>query len=167
MRSEASSPAYRLAAGDGLADAWWKGGRVTVKASGRETGGSFSQIELNDPRGTATPWHVHRAGAETFYVLEGELTVLVGDERIDLSAGEFAFAPAGVAHACIVQSEQARTLVTISPPGLEDVFVELGEPITGHEAPAGDVFPPPDLLARRLSACCCDIVGPPPKLDEV
>lgn len=111
---------------------------MTVKARGRETGGSFSQIELNDPRGTATPWHVHRAVAETFHVLEGE--------RIDLVAGELAFAPVGIAHAYIVRSEQARTPVTISPAGLEDVFVELGEPITGREAPAGDVLPPPDVV---------------------
>lgn len=167
MKSVASTCAYRLAAGDGLADVWWKTGRMTVKASGRETGGGFAQIEMNDPLGTATPWHVHSTDVETFYVVEGEITVLVGDERIDLTAGEFAFAPPGVAHAYIVRSAKARMLVTISPAGLEELFVELGEPVTGRQAPAGGVLPSMDELMRRFSAYGCEILGPPPTLAEL
>lgn len=167
MRSLASTRAYRLAAGDGLADFWWKTGRMTVKASGRETGGRFAQLEVNDPLGTATPWHVHNADVETFYIVEGEITVLAGDERIDLDAGEFAIVPPGVAHAYIVRSTQARMLVTISPAGLDELFAELGEPATGRQVPAGSTLPPLDELGPRFSACGCDILRPPPTLAEL
>lgn len=167
MGSLASTRAYRLAAGDGLADVWWKTGRMTVKASGRETGGSFAQIEVNDPLGAATPWHVHNSDVETFYIVEGEITVLVGDERIDLAAGEYAIVPAGVAHAYIVRSATARMLVTISPAGLDELFAELGEPVTGRQAPTDGVLPPLGELAPRFSARGCDILGPPPTLAEL
>jgi hypothetical protein len=40
---------YRVAAGDGLADIWWKGGRMTLKAGGTETGNAFAQLETDDP----------------------------------------------------------------------------------------------------------------------
>lgn len=106
---------YRLAAGEGVADVWCKTGRMTVKAGSAETGKSFAQLEMNDPRGTATPMHVHHNEDETFYALEGEILALVGDERITLSAGDFAFAPRGVPHATVVSSERARVLVTTSP----------------------------------------------------
>ena len=79
--------ALRVASGEGLADVWWKSGRVTVKTAGAETGNAFSQIETDDPHGSGPPLHLHHNEDETFYVLEGEVTIVVGDERIDLEAG--------------------------------------------------------------------------------
>ena len=120
--TETTARPYRLAAGEGLADVWWKAGRMTVKAGSVETGNGFAQLEMNDPRGTATPMHVHHNEDKTFYVLEGEIIALVGDERVRLSAGDFAFAPRGILHATVVSSERARVLVTTSPGGLEGLF---------------------------------------------
>src|SRR5690348_3350001 len=114
---------YRLASGEGLADVWWKTGRVTVKVAGAETGNAFSQIEVDDPRGGGTPVHVHHDEDETFYILEGEVTFLVGDERIDVAAGDFLFAPRDIPHAYVVRSERSRILSTISPAGIEQLFV--------------------------------------------
>src|SRR5882757_10373383 len=72
MPSATPTKPYRLATGEGLADVWWKTGRITVKAGPDETGGAFSQIEVDDPRGGGPPLHVHHNEDETFYVLEGE-----------------------------------------------------------------------------------------------
>ena len=38
---------YHFASGEGLADVWWKSGRITVKTAGAETGNTFSQIYLS------------------------------------------------------------------------------------------------------------------------
>jgi mannose-6-phosphate isomerase-like protein (cupin superfamily) len=84
MSTVTATKPYRLASGEGLADVWWMTGRLTVKAGPDETGNAFSQFEVNDPRGSAPPLHVHHNEDEAFYVLDGEVTVLVGDERIDL-----------------------------------------------------------------------------------
>jgi quercetin dioxygenase-like cupin family protein len=165
MTRETVTKPYRVRAGEGIADVWWKTGRLTVKVSGAETGGSFSQVETDDPRGTATPMHVHRNEDETFYVLEGEITVFVGDERIDLAEGELAFAPRDVPHAYLATSERARMLTTLSPAGLEELFVACGVPVTSAEPPAEEVLPPPGELARLFAGYGCEIVGPPPALE--
>jgi len=158
---------YSFASGEGLADVWWKSGRITVKTAGAETGNAFSQIETDDPRGSGPPLHLHHNEDETFYVLEGEVTVQVGDERIDLGAGDYLFGPRGIAHAYIVRSERARMLVTASPGGVEELFVSLGVPVTGSEPPTDAVMPPMDELVRLFADYGCEIIGAPLSLSDL
>jgi quercetin dioxygenase-like cupin family protein len=167
MSTETATTPYRLAPGDGLADVWWMTGRLTVKAGGAETGDAFAQFLTDDPRGTAPPLHVHHTEDEAFYVLDGEVTVLVGDERIDLRTGSYCFAPRGIRHTWIVRSERARMLVTVSPAGLEQAFVSLGVPVTGPEPPAEPVLPAPDELIRLFAGYGVEILGPPPSLADL
>ncbi|HYB28009.1 MAG TPA: quercetin 2,3-dioxygenase [Solirubrobacteraceae bacterium] len=167
MTTAAPPKPYRIPAGHGLADVWWKTGRMTVKAGVNETCGNFAQLETADPRGTATPMHIHHNEDEAFYVLDGEVTVLVGGERIDLGPGDYAYAPRGIVHAYVVRSERARMLVTITPGGLEQLFVECGLPVAEHEQPAEEVLPPIPELIRLFGAHGCDIVGPPPTLADL
>jgi quercetin dioxygenase-like cupin family protein len=156
---------YKLSAGEGLAESWWKAGRVSTKATGEQTGGSFSQVESIDPRGTATPLHRHRNEEESFYVIEGELSVLVDGEWLELSAGDFALVPRGVPHAYVVRSEQARMLVTFSPAGFEAAFADLGVDVaTSPEPPVETVIPSPAEIAQAFAPYGCEILGPPPAL---
>ena len=53
------------------------------------------------------PLHVHRRDDETFYVLEGELTLFVPGEQIVLGPGQAALAPRDVPHAYRVESDEA------------------------------------------------------------
>src|SRR6266545_1967672 len=165
--TETIAKPYRVASGAGIDDVWWKSGRVTVKAGDAETGHAFSQIETDDPRGTGPPLHLHHNEDETFYVLEGEVTVLVGEERFDLSAGDYCFGPRETAHAYIVRSERARMLVTANPAGVEQAFVSLGVPVTGSEPPTDAVMPPMDELMRLFAGYGCEILGPPLSLDDL
>ena len=166
MTETMTSP-YRLESGDGLADVWWKTGRITVKAGPDETGNAFSQFEVDDPRGSGPPLHVHHNEDETFYVLEGRVTMFVGDERIDLEAGDYLFGPRGVPHAYLVRSERARMLVTISPSGSEQLFVSLGVPVTGAEPPTDAVMPPMPEMARMFAGYGAEILGPPPSISDL
>jgi quercetin dioxygenase-like cupin family protein len=163
----AATKPYRIASGEGLADVWWKSGRVTVKAGGAEASNALSQLEVDDPRGGGTPLHVHHNEDETFYVLEGEVTFVVGDERIDVAAGDFLFAPRDVPHAYVVRSERARMLVTASPGGVEQLFVSLGVPVTGSEPPSDAVMPPMDELVRLFAGYGCEVLGPPLSLSDL
>jgi quercetin dioxygenase-like cupin family protein len=165
-RTTATEP-YRLAADQGLASVWFKTGRLAVKAGRAETGGCFSQFETDDPRGTATALHVHHNEDETFYVLEGEVTVQVGEERYDLAAGDYAFAPRDVPHAYAVRSARARMLVTLCPGGLEELFVTSGIPVTGDTPPAEEALPSPEEIARVFGERGIEVVGPPLVVDEL
>ena len=163
---ETATKPYHVAPGEGLADVWWKSGRLTVKAGGPEAGHALSQIVVDDPQGTGPPVHIHHNEDETFYVLEGDVTFMVGDERIDLDAGDYCFGPRGVAHAYVVRSERARMLVTASPAGVEELFVSLGVPVTDSEAPTDPVMPPMDELVRLFAGYGCEILGPPLSLSD-
>ena len=93
--------------------------------------------------------------------------VRAGDERIDLSAGDYCFAPRDIPHTYIVRSERARMLTTLSPAGLEELFVTLGVPVTDAEPPTEEVLPPMRELVRLFAGYGCEIVGPPPSLSDL
>jgi quercetin dioxygenase-like cupin family protein len=53
---------------------------------------------------------------ESFYVLEGEVTLYIGDEPGVLApAGSFAHIPGGAVHGFRVESESARYLILTTP----------------------------------------------------
>lgn len=153
---------YRLAVGAGVSDVWWKDGRVSVKLTGPQTGGALAQIETDDPYGSAPPLHIHHNEDETFYVLDGALSVFVDGDELRIAAGDYAVVPRGVPHTYLVRSERARMLVSFAPAGFEEAFIELGVPATDEDAPGGHVFPSPEEAGRVMAAYGCEIVGPPP-----
>ena len=67
-------------------------------AVGEETDGKYALWEAIVPPGGGPPPHVHSREEEGFYILEGEVTFTVGDERIVASAGLFANMPVGTLH---------------------------------------------------------------------
>jgi hypothetical protein len=77
------------------------------------------------------------------------------------------FVPRGTEHAYLVRSSMCRVLVTFSPAGFEDVFVEAGVVATGSEPPADAVLPSPEEFVRLLAPYGCEITGPPPALEDL
>lgn len=66
--------------------------------------------------GDQAPPHVHHGSDEAFYVLDGALEVLEGQERRILAAGELAYIPAGTVHTFANRGPgSARILVVMTP----------------------------------------------------
>jgi mannose-6-phosphate isomerase-like protein (cupin superfamily) len=62
------------------------------------------------------PLHLHREDDEAWYVLEGMLAFRVGDEVVEVSAGEAMFAPRRVPHTFWnPRPEPARYIVVMTP----------------------------------------------------
>ncbi len=122
----------------------------------------YALIEMHTPPGDQPPLHVHRDEDEGFYVLEGELCLWAGEERILLRPGQFANAPAGVPHTYRVTSEErARYLVT-SPTGQFGRFVQaFGEPAGRRELPVLEGPPDAERLGRLAAEHGIDLLGPP------
>src|SRR6266545_4328010 len=70
-------------------------GRIVLKATFEQL--CITESLFPDARDGAEP-HFHRRHADSFYVLEGELAVLVRDEEKPVSAGAFVCAPPEVVH---------------------------------------------------------------------
>jgi quercetin dioxygenase-like cupin family protein len=162
--------AYTLRRGVGVIDVWWpympQAGRYTTKVAAEQTEGRLCQLHINDARGAAPPLHLHRDADETFYVIDGDISFFVNEERTELGAGDFICVPKGVPHTYLVQSEQAEFLVAFAPAGVEGFFAELGiEAVAGHDAPLPAV-PDPAEFARRADAYEIEVLGPPPTLTD-
>ena len=56
---------------------------------------------------------------------------------------------------------------TLTPAGLEDLFVDLGVPVVDVEQPVAAVLPPMPELVRRFAAYGVKILGPPPSLEDL
>ena len=107
---------------------WYNGSLLTFLATGEDTQGQFALIELVARKGNVPPPHVHHREDEIFYLLEGELTVSVGDRIIKATPGTMVFLPRNLQHSFTIDSEQARMLVLLTPAGFEGWFKDLSVP---------------------------------------
>ena len=109
-------------------------------ATGDDTNGKYAQWEAIVPPGGGPPPHVHSREEEGFYILEGEITFQIGDQRVVATAGMFANMPVGTPHSFKNESPRpARMLISVAPAGLEQMFFEVGVPV----APGATSAPPP------------------------
>jgi mannose-6-phosphate isomerase-like protein (cupin superfamily) len=101
---------------------------VTIKADGEETGGSFYLGESTiQPGFPGPPPHRHERLHDMFYVLDGTLTMLLGDESLELEAGSFVCVPPGVVHTFSNPGDApVRVLNFNTPAGWEHYMRELG-----------------------------------------
>lgn len=77
---------------------WFLDNLVTVKASAR-SGARFGLAESALPAGSETPLHRHHDDDESFYILEGTMTLfLEGGRAVEAGPGTFVHIPHGVAH---------------------------------------------------------------------
>jgi quercetin dioxygenase-like cupin family protein len=127
---------------------WFLGTRMTLKASGSETSGAFGLIEQVLPPGFAPPPHIHHAEDEAFYLLEGEGTFFCGDKSWQAKPGPFVYFPRGIVHGFrIGDSMPARLLQLNTPAGVEQLFIEAGQPITESTA----ATPPPPAIEQVIA----------------
>ncbi len=109
-------------------------------ATGEDTNGAYAIWEADVPPGGGPPPHVHSREEEGFYILEGEITFQIGEQRIVASAGMFANMPIGTPHSFRNESTRpAKMLISVAPAGLERMFFEVGQPVV----PDATTAPPP------------------------
>jgi quercetin dioxygenase-like cupin family protein len=152
---------YLLDSNEG--EAFWLLGMLeTVKIGSADTDGRYGLLELVVPAGVGSPWHVHPHEDEWFWVLEGEVTVWVGDTRHTLKPGSFAFGPKGVPHTFYVESGEARFLVGFQPMEFEGFLREVGEPARERVVPPPmEEHPDMEILGPIAKRHGMEILGPP------
>lgn len=142
---------------------WHLGALLTFKALGSETGGRFWALEGLADHNMAVPLHIHSREDEVWYVLEGEIRFIIGDEERIGGPGTVAYIPKGVAHTFQILSPTARWFGFGTPAGLDQWFFETGVPAEALTLP-----PPPDgppdveMIIATLQRYGTETVGPPP-----
>jgi quercetin dioxygenase-like cupin family protein len=114
---------------------WFFNQLATILMHGDDTNDRVDMVEMTNPPGDWPPLHVHHDQEETWYVLEGEITVYTpGEERV-LRAGDFLLAPRGVPHTYRTGDAGARTIVQSSPAGFAAFVDAVSQPEPSEPTP--------------------------------
>lgn len=127
-----------------------------VIETAQATNGAFGIIENTMPPGFASPYHTHHLEDEAFYVLEGQVAVLCGNEWTLAGPGTYLFGPREIPHGFrVVGDAPARMLLLCAPAGFAQFVVDLSE-----KTPV-----PPDMAKLMAVAAKyhVDILGPLPE----
>jgi mannose-6-phosphate isomerase-like protein (cupin superfamily) len=131
---------------------WFFNALMTTKASTAETAGAYSLTEHLVTAASNPPMHVQLDEDEAFYILDGEVELVVDGQVTLATPGTFAFVARGAAHLFRVLTPTARMLVICSgkpADNLEDFFLGMGQPATERVLPEPAA---PD--EERLVALC-------------
>jgi quercetin dioxygenase-like cupin family protein len=140
---------------------WWFGGLAVIRATAADTGGQMTIVEMTEPPGTEAPLHVHHREDEAFFILEGSATLQVGDERFEVSAGDYAFGPRDIPHRYTVGDQGCRMLFICTPGGnFENVVREMSVPARSRTLPPpSDEEPDMERIAAIAEANGCELLG--------
>jgi quercetin dioxygenase-like cupin family protein len=120
----------------------------SVCLSGEDTGGAYCLLETALAPGMTVPRHTHTREDEAYFVLTGELEVIVGDEAFVLEAGDTLMAPRDIPHQLRNSGGvENHYLLLFSPSGFEE-FLEA----TAISAPYNAVAPstPPAIPVANV-----------------
>jgi quercetin dioxygenase-like cupin family protein len=133
--------AVAVRAGEGEAR-WWFGQLAEIKVTGADTGGRLTIVEVTCAPGFEAPLHVHHREDEAFWILDGRVTLYVGDETIEASAGDYAFGPRDIPHRYTVGDEGCRMLFICTPGGFDGLVMDMSEPAGSRTLPPPAEQPP-------------------------
>jgi len=125
-----------------------------VCLSGADTGGAYCLLDIGLAPGMAVPRHMHTREDEAYYVLSGELEVVVGDEVFILRAGDTLIAPRDIPHQLRNSGDvENHYLIMFSPSGFEGFLKATAVP-----APDNAVAPtePPAVAVRNVHQLAAD-----------
>ncbi len=140
---------------------WFIDNLVHVHVDAQTSNGRLAVVDERGRRGNMPPLHVHHRDDETFYVIDGEVSLFVAGRQLTLTAGQAALAPREVPHSYRVESEQAHWLVITTPAGFESFVRRVAEPAPADELPAAGRPIDPALLAHAAADVGIEILGPP------
>jgi quercetin dioxygenase-like cupin family protein len=131
-------------------------GGIAILRSDPRVGGSVAMIEHILDAGSCTPVHRHTHESEMLYVIEGALTVLFADRRVELEVGDTITVQPGTVHAVHART-RSRVLGVTSESGFVDFVRAVSTPI---DAPP--VAPDMSRVHEAAALGRLEILAPPP-----
>lgn len=113
-------------------------GTYSIVIRSSDSADRFAMIDMWIPPGGGPMPHSHSC-EETFYVMEGEVTVFCGETRTLAPTGSAVNIPGWSPHVFHnLSSKPARLMCVVSPAGLDRQFLEIGARVATRTSP-----PPP------------------------
>jgi quercetin 2,3-dioxygenase len=142
----------RLLAGDQL---------FTFLSHQGNTNGAFIALTTIGPQGGPIPKHFHEKHAETFFCVDGRMTMWGGEDEVTLHPGDFLHVPAGTIHSYRLDAPYTRFVGLLAPGLFEPFFRAMCEPFAGYVFPS---TPGPvrfDRVMQRMRELDLKLVDPP------
>jgi quercetin dioxygenase-like cupin family protein len=112
--------------------------QIRLLADSSATAGALSTQRVTMASGSngAAP-HLHKASSELFYVLDGSVDVLVGEQVATGREGDLVVVPPGMPHAFAASVGYSADLLVVITPGVErfEYFRHLGRIAAGQATP--------------------------------
>ena len=122
------------------------GSKILHKIKSSATNGVFSVMEFVTPPGKGVALHVHEREDELVYLLEGEIEVTLGNQKMKAVPGVMALLPRGIPHGFTnIGNKPSRLLDTILPGQFDNYFVELAALYAAGEPSEEQI----DALSRK------------------
>ncbi|WP_405760601.1 cupin domain-containing protein [Streptomyces sp. NBC_01420] len=105
-------------------------GATHYLATGAQTDGEFGLYKVDmGPKAPGPSTHFHRAISESFYVLDGEVTIFDGERWVTCRPGDFLYVPVGGLHAFKNASPDPASMLLLFTPGgpREEYFEQVAE----------------------------------------
>jgi quercetin dioxygenase-like cupin family protein len=124
-----------------------------IKISAEDTEGQLSVLEYTGHVKGGPPLHFHNNQNEIFYILEGEYTFQVGEEKYLMKEGDTIFLPRQIPHSFAQISEEGKMLFFFQPSGdMENYFRKTGSLKS---------MPAPEEGSKIFEEYGMKVVGPP------
>ncbi|MEC1407686.1 quercetin 2,3-dioxygenase [Bacillus halotolerans] len=107
-----------------------------IVATQKNTDGQFIVVSSEGPKGDRIVDHYHEHHTETFYCLEGQMTMWADGEEIQLNPEDFLHVPANTVHSYRLDSHYTKMVGVLVPGLFEPFFRTLGDPYEGHIFPS-------------------------------
>ena len=155
---------YVRQAGEHQRLAYTSGAELAVMLDAAITGGQLTVVDTHSRRGDASPVHVHSRDDEAFLLLDGQMTVWVGEARHQLRPGGIAFLPRNIPHAvrCDIAT---RALVLSTPAGSQETVFRAGGWDLSRPMPE-DWQPTQEAIHQAAEQAGVTLIGPPHGLDD-
>ena len=122
------------------------GSKTFHKIKSSATNGVFSVLEFITPPGKSVALHVHEREDELVYLLEGEIEVTLGNQKMKAVPGVTALLPRGIPHGFTnIGNKPSRLVDTILPGQFDNYFVELAALYAAGEPSEEQI----DALSRK------------------
>jgi quercetin 2,3-dioxygenase len=134
----------------------------TMLTTQKNTDGEFIAALTEGPKGNAIPEHYHEKHSETFFCLEGQLTMTANGEEIVLHPGDFLHVPAFTKHSYRLDSHYTKFIGFLATGLFEPFFHTLCDVYDDYIFPSD---PPPfrfDRVLQKLHTLDLKPTGAPP-----
>lgn len=106
-----------------------------IVAAQTNTDGEFIVVSSEGPKGDRIVDHYHEHHTETFYCLEGQMTMWADGEEIKLNPGDFLHVPAHTVHSYRLDSPYTKMVGVLVSGLFEPFFRNLGDQYEHHIFP--------------------------------